>query len=72
VKRHLRPVHNGQRFQMVGPSLSLTQDEVAEIVRTMSKGAWWRRVWGGPRAGRVAVIVGKLQHMLDGTEPGNG
>jgi hypothetical protein len=69
VKRHTRTVHNGQRFQMVGPSLTLTQDEVAEIVRVMSKGAWWRRVWGGPRAGKIHVIVSKLRHMLDGTEP---
>lgn len=60
MKRHLRAVHDGTRFRAVGPSLSLSQDEVAEIVRLLNRGWLWRW-WGGRKAGARHVIIEKLR-----------
>ena len=63
MKRHLRPVHDGNRYRAVGPSLSLSQEDVGEIVRILECGWSWKL-----RRGRVAahrrLLIEKMRGVL--------
>lgn len=63
MNRHIRPVYDGTRYRAVGPSLSLSQEDVVATIRILESGWLWKLRRGRSAAHR-RLLIEKLRGVL--------